>query len=44
MNVNDDIEVFRLRMFHVKHRQETSPPRFDGQPGVGYKANILENF
>ena len=32
-------------MFHVKHRQETSPDRvFDRQPGVGYKASVLENF
>src|ERR1700676_3929776 len=36
-------------MFHVKHRQETAPgnntrPRFDRQPGVGYKASVLENF
>src|SRR3984893_18036388 len=36
-------------MFHVKHRRETAPgnntrPRFDRQPGVGYKASVLENF
>src|ERR1700741_2621686 len=36
-------------MFHVKHRQETASrsttrPRFDRQPGVGYKASVLENF
>src|SRR5580698_6101532 len=32
-------------MFHVKHCREASADRvFDRQPGVGYKANILENF
>src|SRR6202162_4558500 len=32
-------------MFHVKHRWEASPNRgFDRQPGVGYKASVLENF
>jgi len=32
-------------MFHVKHRQETAQGRvFDRQPGVGYKASLLENF
>src|SRR5271169_4238124 len=32
-------------MFHVKHRYETRLGRtFDRQPGVGYKASVLENF
>src|SRR6202030_4149101 len=36
-------------MFHVKHCQEIASgnntrPRFDRQPGVGYKASVLENF
>src|ERR1700730_4732734 len=32
-------------MFYVKHCPETSPDRaFDRQPGVGYKASVLENF